>query len=148
MTSNSTSWFRPFFNLDPDGRERTHPHGLVENGIPARVARTIRDLRGEFASRRDLWNCGEIAPAWASCLRARHPRTLITEEGDPGSEGTTSGYYVEGLGIRPHLWVTIGPRELIFDPTAYQFAYGSDVVLGYEKPGIRRDCYRKRGRSA
>jgi hypothetical protein len=146
IANRATSWFRPFFNLDRDGRECPHPHGLIEKEMPARVVRTIHDLRREFASRWDPWNCGEIAPAWVTRLRARHPRTRIELEGDPGSDGATSGYDVDGYGIRPHVWVTVGPRHLIFDPTAYQFADGSDVELGYPKPGICRDRYRKDGR--
>lgn len=145
--SRDASWFRPFFNVDKEDHDCSQPHGLIEEGMPARVVRTIHDLRGEFASRRDLFCCLEIAPAWIALIKMRHPRMRIEREGDPGSDGATSGYLVDGDVIRPHLWVTIGPRQLIFDPTAYQFADGSSVDLGYAKPGICRDRYRKGGLS-
>jgi hypothetical protein len=145
MSPSNRTWFRPFFNLDGDGRELPYPHGLIEAGMPARVVRTIESLRGDFASRRDLWYCADVAPAWASRLQARHPRTRIEWKGDPGSDAPTSGYYVDGHGIRPHVWVTVGPRQLIFDPTAYQFDGSSEFCLGYPKPGISLDRYRKDG---
>ena len=65
----------------------------------------------------------------------------------PGTDNPTSGYYVDGLGIRTHVWVVVGFRQLIFDPTAYQFDDGSGVCLGYPKPGISLDRYRRDGRS-
>jgi hypothetical protein len=139
------SWFLPFFNLDKDVREYPQPHGLIERGMPSRVVQTIRDLRQEFASQWDLSNCTVIVPAWAARLKKRHPRMRIEPEGDPGSDNPTSGYYVDGHGIRAHLWVVVGPRQLIFDPTACQFEEGNDVALPYPKPGISLDRYRKDG---
>jgi hypothetical protein len=145
--TRDASWFSPFFNLDKDGRECPTPHGLIEKGMPYRVALTIHDLRRQFTPRRNLWNCGEIAKAWAEQLKARHPRMRVECEGDPGSDNLTSGYYVDGHGIRAHVWVIVGPRQLIFDPTAYQFDEGSTVSLPYPKPGISLDRYRKDGLS-
>ena len=128
--TRDVSWFRPFFNLDKDDRECLTPHGLIERGMPYRVVLTIHDLRGQLTPRWDLWNCGEMADAWAKQLRMRHPRVSIECQGDPpGTDHPTSGYYVDGCGIRTHVWVIVGPRQLIFDPTAYQFDEGSIVAL-------------------
>jgi hypothetical protein len=145
-TRKGESWFRPFFNIGSDGHDCPQPHGLIERGMPARVVQTIHDLRGDFTHRWDLWNCGDIATAWANQLQVRHPRTCIKWEGSlPGTDNPTSGYRVDGRGIRPHVWVTVGPRQVIFDPTAYQFDESSKVDLGYPKPGICLGRYCKDG---
>jgi hypothetical protein len=116
--------------------------------MPWRVVRTIRELRCQITPRWDLWNCGDIGTAWAQLLQARHPRMAIGWEGNlPGTDNPTSGYYVDGCGIRPHVWVIVGPQQLIFDPTAYQFDEGSTLQLPYPKPGISLLRYRKDGLS-
>jgi hypothetical protein len=120
MTTDA-SWFDPFFNVDAEGNELPDPDGIIERGIPECVMQSIKQLRDGKVCRPYPLDCFVVAPAWLRLLQPRHPDMLIEQDGDPGSEGATSGYYVDECGIRPHLWVVVGPRRQIFDPTAYQF---------------------------
>jgi len=140
---------------------RNRPYGVIEVGMPDDVVAYIRERAGTFCrgwSEDSLERqCWMLAPAWCSELSDHFGGMTISLRGgegavEPGGDAgdirpdspeTRSGYLAGSGEIERHYWVTVGPDELIFDPTAHQWdARGGLGLERYRMDGKRFAAWR------
>ena len=108
----------------------------IEEGVPARAAKFIRTYFASMENRlgTDRLDCAKASHGWERVLKfAGFDMSVL--EGD---------YEVAPGRLELHVWITLGRRSTIFDPTWSQFAaYGEPSAERYWYSGARISDSRK-----